>query len=591
MPLSNIVSVIIPTYNRSSFIQDAINSVISQQIPKGWELEVIVVDDGSTDNTKSVIKPYLSRIKYIEIPHSGKPAVPRNVGINAAKGSLIAFQDSDDLWPVEKLGLQIKIFSDPTVMMTYGNANTVNHYGEPNSNLVVDSNKLSDGEKFQKLLLHNVISTLTVVVRSTIFKEVGNFNESLNLRAIEDYELWLRILARFPNGVRSIPKVLASYRMHSQNISSNNDIGAIEKIQAVYDSLWEVTTLTNTQRLSLEKQMHEMHKNWSRLTCEKQGAGIPKISVIMSTYNASEFLRPAMKSILGQSLGDFEFIIVDDGSTDDSYWILRSYKDSRIRIIRQSNHGLVYSLNKAIGLARGQFIARMDADDISLPKRLKKEYEWISKDINRALVSTFFEHIEHKTSKPTGTKIIFPIDSIDLKRALYFTNPFAHGAAMYRKDAVLKSGLYSSSYGPTEDYELWRRMAKEYEVGLIPEVLFQYRINNPASESQSKNALQTKFVSKIQDELWNEKFYSKSILQIILDYYRINPATYKNMASGVKDVYISHQFTLAKFSLLRGYVLRGTKIALAILLISPKHTLLLMKYLPKSIKLKVKRLV
>ena len=316
----------------------------------------------------------------------------------------------------------------------------------------------------------------------------------------------------------------------------------------------------------------------------------PSLSVIMSVYNCEEFLRKSIDSILNQTFTDFEFIIINDGSTDKSKSIIESYNDSRIKLVNQKNRGLVESLNRGIKLSRAKIIARMDADDISLPERLTKEYQWIEKDTNRALVSTFFEHIEHKTGMSTGTKIIFPVNDIDLKRALYFTNPFAHGAAMYRKDAINEVGLYSSNYSPTEDYELWRRLAKEYEVGMIPEVLFQYRINNPASESQAKNALQTKFIAKIQDEIWHDTFYDKSIVKIVRDYKKINTDVYGTFTAHVKDVYVSHQFTISKFSFLRGYFFRGLNVIIALFFIKPKHALLLFEYIPKGMYMAIKRL-
>src|SRR5687768_17471 len=103
------LSVVIPTYNRADFIVDAINSVLAQDFG-GYSPEVIVVDDGSTDNTEEIIKKFKDKIRYIKIPHSGLPAVARNVGLKKASGEIIAFQDSDDLWDKDKLVNQLKVF-------------------------------------------------------------------------------------------------------------------------------------------------------------------------------------------------------------------------------------------------------------------------------------------------------------------------------------------------------------------------------------------------------------------------------------------------------------------------------------------------
>ncbi|MFO0971604.1 MAG: glycosyltransferase [Candidatus Saccharimonadales bacterium] len=317
----------------------------------------------------------------------------------------------------------------------------------------------------------------------------------------------------------------------------------------------------------------------------------PLISVVMSVYNGEDFLKAAIESILNQTFRDFEFIIINDGSTDSSKKIIDSYKDPRIVSINQKNIGLIASLNKGISKAKGKYIARMDADDISLPNRFEKEVEWLNQDNSRGLVSTFFELIDFKTSEPIGTTLVFPIQNDDLRRAFYFTNPFAHGAAMYRKDAIATVGEYTTKYGPTEDYELWRRISKKYEVGLMPDVLYQYRINNPNSESQSKNDVQQKFIAKIQEECWREPFVRKSAYEVTHGYRTITTDIYGKYTESVKDVYVSHQFTLAKFSLLRGRTRQGIEIIQGLVPIKPKHAILLLQYLPTSLKLSIRRII
>jgi glycosyltransferase involved in cell wall biosynthesis len=358
------ISVIIPTYNRSDFIVAAIESVLGQKNSK-WSYEVIVVDDGSTDNTAEILKAYKNKVSYFKIKHSGLPAVARNFGISKARGELIAFQDSDDLWAEDKFALQVPVFDDPKVVLSYGQAKAMDDKGNKLGKKVVDPKKLKAGENFNTLIKENVISTLTTMVRRSALAEVGNFNEAESLRAVEDYELWMRIANAFPGSIHSLKNTLASYRVHSQNISSANALLSIERLLAVYGVLWEIQSLSDSIRQALEQQIDTMNENWSRQ--QNIDTPPPAISVVMGIYKDKAYVKQAIESILKQSFKEFEFIIIDDGSSDGSYEVAASFKDPRIRIIRQINHGLVNALNKGVHLARANLIARQDADDISLP--------------------------------------------------------------------------------------------------------------------------------------------------------------------------------------------------------------------------------
>src|SRR3990167_3749024 len=161
----NLVSVIIPTYNRAGYIRDSVDSVLSQKLPAGWKMEVIIADDGSTDKTPELLKKYGQKITYLRLPHYGNPSLVRNQAIHKAKGNLIAFQDSDDKWLPGKLQKQLPVFEDPDVVLCYGNALIMDEGGKVSKDLVVKMNKLKTGHIFKYLVQENIVSTLTVVVR------------------------------------------------------------------------------------------------------------------------------------------------------------------------------------------------------------------------------------------------------------------------------------------------------------------------------------------------------------------------------------------------------------------------------------------
>jgi glycosyltransferase involved in cell wall biosynthesis len=189
--------------------------------------------------------------------------------------------------------------------------------------------------------------------------------------------------------------------------------------------------------------------------------------------------------VLSQALDNFELIILDDGSTDDTPLILRQFIDERIHLITQQNQGLASTLNNGIRLSRGQYIARQDADDIALPERFSKQVTFLDSHPNCALVGTWAE-IWQETSKTTRIHR-HPADNNSLHYELLFDNPFVHSSVMIRKSALDHVGYYNTDAArqPPEDYELWSRIARQYEVANIPEVLQIYR---EVADSISRNA-------------------------------------------------------------------------------------------------------
>lgn len=212
---------------------------------------------------------------------------------------------------------------------------------------------------------------------------------------------------------------------------------------------------------------------------------IPQVSVILPVYNAQSYLRESIDSILAQSFEDFELIIVNDGSTDDSLGIISSYADKRIILINQENAGLPISLNRAIRVAKGQYLARQDADDVSSPNRLEEQVAYLDAHPQCALLGTWADILVENT--PTDRGLNHPHLNGDIQIKLLFFNCFVHSSVMIRKIALEKSGLYPEDPEkfPPEDYDLWLRIAKYFELANLPKPLLQYR-ELPSSISRSK---------------------------------------------------------------------------------------------------------
>jgi glycosyltransferase involved in cell wall biosynthesis len=195
------------------------------------------------------------------------------------------------------------------------------------------------------------------------------------------------------------------------------------------------------------------------------------ITVLMPVYNAEKYLREAIDSILMQTLKEFEFLIIDDGSTDSSVEIIKSYSDTRIRLVQNDqNFGITYTLNRGIYLASNELIARMDADDISYPERLERQYMYAQRYADLALISAWIRQI-----RDDGTFEKFSgNDTRDVYyRLLFGTGGIYHPVVMFRKSAVMDVGLYSKPYA--EDFNLWCKLVKKYKFHVIPEYLLDYR--------------------------------------------------------------------------------------------------------------------
>lgn len=223
---------------------------------------------------------------------------------------------------------------------------------------------------------------------------------------------------------------------------------------------------------------------------------MPLVSVLMAVHNEERFIGPAIRSILRQTFRDFEFLIVDDGSTDRSRDVIESFNDSRIRLVSRENRGLTASLNEGLGLARGSYVARQDADDLSLPTRLEREVALLGGHPEIGLVGTNYSVIDEEGDVLFTTSVFTHPD--DLAVAEIISNQYGHGSVMIRKSVLDRVGGYDSSVGHVEDYDLFVRIGRVAELANIGEPLYRWR-RNPEGVTLSNRDVQTRQALAVRD--------------------------------------------------------------------------------------------
>ena len=226
----------------------------------------------------------------------------------------------------------------------------------------------------------------------------------------------------------------------------------------------------------------------------------PLVTVLMPVYNTEAYLRESIESILRQTFTDFEFLIIDDASTDDSLRIIQSYSDPRIKLVRNpTNLKLIDTLNKGIMLAAGKYIARMDADDISMPDRINKQVAFMEANPGTGICGTFFEHISKDGQ--TGNRVKYATADQDIRFRHLYQIQLCHGTSLIRAQVLKDHALFfDKRYIHAEDFEFWTRVSRYCKLANIPEVLYKVRLHdtNVSVTYKDEQAANTREIQKKQ---------------------------------------------------------------------------------------------
>lgn len=256
----------------------------------------------------------------------------------------------------------------------------------------------------------------------------------------------------------------------------------------------------------------------------------PFVTVLMPVYNGEKYLRQAIDSILAQSYGDFEFLIINDGSIDQSIEIVASYNDPRIRLVNnEENLGLIATLNKGLDLAKGKYLARMDCDDISLPERLAEQVKFMEQNETISVCGTWVEMFKDNIMKSQILKL--PIHPDELRFHVMFKCALIHPSVIIRLEDFRKHKFYyNDEYAYAEDFELWNRSSNLLSLANIPKVLLRYRLS-PEGISRKHYKVQKVHSNKVRKKIYHS--LGLKVGEEFDDVYNINIENLRKMHSNL----------------------------------------------------------
>jgi glycosyltransferase involved in cell wall biosynthesis len=202
---------------------------------------------------------------------------------------------------------------------------------------------------------------------------------------------------------------------------------------------------------------------------------IPGISIIMPVWNGEKYLAAAVDSLLAQTYTDFELLVIDDGSTDRTPEILRSYADPRLRVLRLDHAGIVVALNHGLSQAKAQWVARLDADDLSLPRRLELQWQAVNRHPQAVLCHTNVTYFGEDSLSIGEARL--PRSRSFTALRLCYQCPIVHSTVLFKKSAALAAGGYLPEERHAEDFSLWGRLLEQGEFVTLPQKLVQFRVH------------------------------------------------------------------------------------------------------------------
>jgi glycosyltransferase involved in cell wall biosynthesis len=522
-----LISVIMPVYNAAGFLQESIDSILNQTFT---DFELLIIDDGSVDNSREIIRSYTdNRIILIENRHDFIASL--NTGLERAKGTYIARMDADDQMHPERFEIQLRYMEEHPDITVCGS--WMQMFNDKGAFQTARQYEGYIGNPLLNLLSNCIMFHPTTMMRKA-FLIKHNLKYEYYLHA-EDYKLWFEVAKK--GGVfYTIPQMLLYYRISDGQVSSahreeqkatswqikleiadylvSKDMDVNPDIRIFYDgllamknkSLIDSEYVISTIKKILTKVMNKMEINvsdkmffqttHSAFHTSMRIDASPLLSVIMPVYNGEKYVSEAIKSIVNQTFVDFEFIIIDDGSTDGTASIIKNIQDPRIIVLTNNcRKGNYYSRNRGLNISNGNYVCVMDADDLSVPERLEKQYRFMEEHLDHVAVGSDIKIF-------SDSLIPFSIERLrnpsEIKVELLKDNTCTHPSMIIRKDVLQHNKIcYNEEYQYSGDYNLLVDLSRFGHITNLPECLLYYR-RHPEQISTAKKKEQAMFRNRIQ---------------------------------------------------------------------------------------------
>lgn len=470
------VAVIVPTRDRPDLLRRAVDSIAAQDKKAA---EIIIVDDGESQE-----RPQGGNIQYIKTRGGIGPTRARSLAVQSLSPGTDAvcyLDDDDELLPnhLRLLSAELekgKQFAFSRAVYRYPDGYETED-PEPGNNSpdksYYDANSL---------LRQNIAPISSFMHTRGAYWAIGGWDKDL-LR-MEDWDFWGRMFIQFgpPGFVNEVTNVI--YKGLGANRTDSNPY--------VYAMSCHWRDVVADRLKFLEgKGRGKFVGN------ERHLFSVPKIGVVMPVYNARAHLEESLNSLLGQTFQDFEIIALDDGSTDGSLDMLAKFSaqnKGKIRIYAsKSNQGVTRTLNRGLLIARSQYVARMDADDVSLPERFEKQVNYLDAHPEVGILGTRFWSMDEELKRVTWENNV-PTDPDEVARTMLEHCCLGHPTVMMRRRVVEVLGGYDEDdrCKTVEDYEFWLRALREFRVANLPDFLLKYRehegqVTKVSSEMQKRN--------------------------------------------------------------------------------------------------------
>ena len=567
------VSIVIPVYNGSDYLREAIDSALAQTYPN---IEIIVVNDGSDDvgKTERIALSYGKKIHYFSKKNGGV-ATALNLAISEMTGDYFSWLSHDDAYYPNKISEQIGFFNtqSETIDLVYSDV----AYIDKNSKFLSSTNhqknhRIDDLNRGIYPVLKGIANGCSMLTRKKTFEKIGLFDETL--KTASDYDMWFRIF-RVCN-IRYLAKVLIKSRLHEKQgtrtcaayLEESNAlwIGFFKKltqeeILAFNDSLFSFYfEMARQMRLSAYAKASAFAMELARI---EYGTHAPKVSVIMPCFNTAQFLIQAIDSILTQTYPDLELIVINDASSDGSRKILESFQEKNFRIrvfTNEQNKGISESMNVGLQQARGEYVARMDSDDIALPEKIAKQVQFLDTHADFGICSVNLLGIDKEGAAVPGT--FYPPTDVPINWLFLWKNPIPNAPTMYRK-SILEGIAFDKKFSVSEDYDFLCKLILITKVHKINDVLYHYRIHRHSMFQKYANLSGENLIiigRRLAENLTNTippKFHDGLILTGLIAYYSVQGNSLKFFQARFREQQSCSPLTVATW--LEKLLLAGKK--------------------------------